>query len=165
MPTKAIIRQGEVSLIDTAVTDVTAIPLLEPGAQLMDESTRQAVRATATAQITAETLDDATVEALAGAFDPWIEGEAVAVGALRSHGGTVVECIQAHTTQADWTPDVTPALWKVHRTPGMTEWVAGISVEVGEEFTYEGTTYRVLQAHTTQVGWEPPNVPALWEAV
>src|ERR1700722_2038412 len=25
--------------------------------------------------------------------------------------------------------------------------------------------YKCLQAHTSQVGWEPPNVPALWQRV
>lgn len=120
---------------------------------------------TAAEKVKAETLDDDTVAALAYIFDPWKPGEAVQVGDVREWDGTAVECLQAHITQADWTPDVVPALWKVHRTPDMTEWAAGISVEVGEQFTYQGTTYEVLQAHTTQVGWEPPNVPALWSVV
>ncbi|WP_349290090.1 carbohydrate-binding protein [Thermoanaerobacterium thermosaccharolyticum] len=24
-------------------------------------------------------------------------------------------------------------------------------------------TYKCIQAHTSLVGWEPPNVPALWQ--
>jgi hypothetical protein len=35
---------------------------------------------------------------------------------------------------------------------------------VGEEVTYNGVTYKCRQSHTSQVGWEPPNVPALWLA-
>lgn len=31
--------------------------------------------------------------------------------------------------------------------------------------TFNGKTYRVLQAHTSLPGWEPPNVPALFELV
>ncbi|MFD0540014.1 carbohydrate-binding protein [Actinomadura luteofluorescens] len=31
--------------------------------------------------------------------------------------------------------------------------------------TYDGASYRCLQAHTAQPGWTPPNVPALWERV
>lgn len=31
----------------------------------------------------------------------------------RSYGGKVYKCRQAHTSQADWTPDKTPALWVV----------------------------------------------------
>ena len=29
------------------------------------------------------------------------------------YNGKLYKCVQAHTTQADWTPDVTPALWAV----------------------------------------------------
>lgn len=41
-------------------------------------------------------------------------------------------------------------------------WAAGLAVAVGGLYIYNGATYRVVQAHTTQPGWEPPNVPALW---
>ena len=41
-------------------------------------------------------------------------------------------------------------------------WKPGIRVEVDERYSYQGVTYTVVQAHTTQVGWEPPAVPALF---
>jgi len=31
--------------------------------------------------------------------------------------------------------------------------------------SYNGHNYQCLQAHTSLVGWEPPNVPALWQAL
>ena len=34
-------------------------------------------------------------------------------GDRRSYGGKVYKCRQAHTSQADWTPDKTPNLWSV----------------------------------------------------
>lgn len=43
----------------------------------------------------------------------WVAGETVSVGDKRYYNGVWYECITAHTTQSDWTPDVTPALWKV----------------------------------------------------
>ena len=46
--------------------------------------------------------------------------------------------------------------------PTATAWAAGQAVKVGDLRSYGGTVYRCLQAHTTQAGWEPPNVPALW---
>lgn len=46
--------------------------------------------------------------------------------------------------------------------PTVVPWTAGESVKVGDLRTYEGTVYRCTQAHTTQAGWEPPIVPALW---
>ena len=27
-------------------------------------------------------------------------------------GGTLYKCVQAHTSQSDWMPSATPALWK-----------------------------------------------------
>ncbi|MDA0638005.1 lytic polysaccharide monooxygenase [Nonomuraea sp. MCN248] len=55
------------------------------------------------------------------------------------------------------TPTVTPA-----SNPGGT-WKAGTAYAVGSTVTYGGATYRCIQAHTALTGWEPPNVPALWQ--
>ena len=43
----------------------------------------------------------------------WRSGEAVKVGDRRYYNGEWYVCLQAPTTQADWTPDVVPALWRV----------------------------------------------------
>ncbi|MFF0742261.1 carbohydrate-binding protein [Streptomyces sp. NPDC004111] len=48
--------------------------------------------------------------------------------------------------------------------PGGT-WAAGTVYAAGAQVTYGGATYRCLQGHQAQVGWEPSNVPALWERV
>lgn len=45
-------------------------------------------------------------------FDAWKNGETVAAGDRRSYAGMTYEAVQSHTTQADWRPDATPALWK-----------------------------------------------------
>lgn len=42
-------------------------------------------------------------------------------------------------------------------------WAVGTLYNAGDRVTYGGVTYRCLQAHTALTGWEPPNVPALWE--
>ena len=44
-------------------------------------------------------------------------------------------------------------------------WVANTSYERGVRVRYDGKLYRCEQAHTSQAGWEPPNVPALWTEV
>lgn len=41
-------------------------------------------------------------------------------------------------------------------------WQPNTFYAVNALVTYNGTTYQCRQAHTSQVGWEPPNVPALW---
>jgi len=103
---------------------------------------------------------------------PWVAGESVAMGDRRSYGDHNWMCIQNHTTQADWTPDTVPALWfKITPPPAAGEytvWDTGLQVSVGDQLWYpdvDTTLYRVLQSHTTQAGWTPPAVPALWEEV
>jgi len=44
-------------------------------------------------------------------------------------------------------------------------WAPGVAYAVGDTVTYNGVVYKCLQAHTSQTGWEPPNVPALWQAI
>ncbi len=36
---------------------------------------------------------------------------------------------------------------------------------VGDTVTYNGVTHQTIQAHTSQVGREPSNVPALWGTI
>ena len=40
-------------------------------------------------------------------------------------------------------------------------WEANTKYEVGDRRRHDGKVYKCLQAHTSQVGWEPPAVPAL----
>ncbi|NUS54246.1 MAG: hypothetical protein HOV66_05200, partial [Streptomycetaceae bacterium] len=44
-------------------------------------------------------------------------------------------------------------------------WVANHAYAAGDLVTYGGHTYKCLQPHTSLVGWEPPNVPALWQLI
>ena len=46
--------------------------------------------------------------------------------------------------------------------PSVREWAAGLGVAAGERIRYEGAVYVVVQAHTTQDGWRPDAVPALY---
>ncbi|MBO3741787.1 carbohydrate-binding protein [Actinoplanes flavus] len=44
-------------------------------------------------------------------------------------------------------------------------WTVGTRYEVGDLVTYNGTTYRCLQAHTAQIDWAPATTAALWQPV
>lgn len=41
-------------------------------------------------------------------------------------------------------------------------WQANKAYSANTVVSYQGKLYRCIQAHTSAVGWEPPNVPALW---
>jgi len=42
-------------------------------------------------------------------------------------------------------------------------WAPNVSYAVNDTVTYSGNSYKAIQPHTSLVGWEPPNVPALWQ--
>ena len=44
-------------------------------------------------------------------------------------------------------------------------WAAGIAYTAGYKVQHNGKLWRCRQAHTSQEGWEPENVPALWEEI
>jgi len=46
---------------------------------------------------------------------------------------------------------------------GAQPWAPNVSYKANDEVTYGGKTYVCRQAHTSLLGWEPSNVPALWQ--
>lgn len=54
----------------------------------------------------------------------------------RSYGSKVYKCRQAHTSQADWTPDKTPALWAVIDAEHAGTQADPIPASRGMEYTY-----------------------------
>ncbi|MCM3293189.1 glycosyl hydrolase family 18 protein [Paenibacillus sp. MER 180] len=46
---------------------------------------------------------------------------------------------------------------------GVQPWAPNVSYKATDEVTYGGKTYVCRQAHTSLLGWEPSNVPALWQ--
>ncbi|GGS29757.1 MULTISPECIES: putative Ig domain-containing protein [Actinokineospora] len=53
--------------------------------------------------------------------------------------------------------------WRVEPSGGETSWAPWTPYTAGATVTYEGVSYRCLQSHTSQPGWTPPVVPALWQ--
>lgn len=81
----------------------------------LEEKINRAKQLRKAAMIAAETLDDAKAAELPTLYPTWKSGEAVEVDDRRCYepDGKLYKCRQAHATQADWTPDKTPALWAV----------------------------------------------------
>ena len=61
----------------------------------------------------AVSLSDGEAATVPELITAWAYPVDYAEGDRRSYGGKVYKCRQAHTSQADWTPDKTPALWAV----------------------------------------------------
>ena len=93
----------------------------------------------------AVTLDDETALTGVELFPTWVVGKAYAVNDRTQYNGTLYKCIQAHTSQADWMPSATPALWKTVSLDEYPEWVqptgAHDAYNIGDKVTYNGQHY------------------------
>ena len=93
----------------------------------------------------AVTLDDETALTGVELFPAWVVGKAYAVNDRAQYNGTLYKCIQAHTSQADWMPSATPALWKTVSLDEYPEWVqptgAHDAYNIGDKVTYNGQHY------------------------
>lgn len=109
-------------------------------------------------------VTDEELLTMSAATPEWKPGMTLAVGDTVMHGGSMFVVIQAHTTQAGWEPGTaTQSLFRRVQQEGSTEWQPDTDYATGSECTYEGSAYTCLQGHTSQAGWEPPNVPSLWK--
>lgn len=89
-------------------------------------------------------------------------------GAVVAHEGRVWENV---TPANVWTPGTDTRLWKdvtktapaPAPTPAAAAWDGNSKAyKAGDHVTYKGATYRVIQPHTSQAGWTPDAVPALY---
>lgn len=62
-------------------------------------------------------------------YPQWEIDRSVQVDERYRYGNTLYKCVQAHTTQSDWTPDVTPALWMLVSLDEWPEWVQPTGVQ------------------------------------
>lgn len=66
-------------------------------------------------------IDDATAAENAAQFAEWDYPVAYKAGAIRLHAGRLYRCVQAHTSQENWTPDAAASLWAEIADPS-EEW-------------------------------------------
>ena len=92
-------------------------------------------------------------------------GQQVIIDNIYQYEGKAVICRQTHT-RMNFTPYETPALFSFYRdeTADML-WIPNEQVALNSERTYNSVKYKCIQAHMTLAGWEPPNVPSLWQII
>ena len=107
------------------------------------------------------------LSALVNVYPAYAVGAAYAIGALVAKGGELYEVIQAHTSQADWVPASTPALY-LRRTPAgvIPEWVQPTgshdAYALGDQVTFAGQVWESLIAANV---WSPTAYPAGWKLI
>lgn len=123
-------------------------------------------------QMFAATLTDEQAMEVATIYPVWETGRAYAVDDVVSYGTNGVgdpqlyRVVQAHTSQADWTPDSVPALYDAFGLDdtGYPVWSqptgAHDAYNAGDIVSYNGTLYRSLIDGNA---WSPDAYPAGWE--
>ena len=113
-------------------------------------------------------IDEITASENANLFLEWKTGVKYLANTLLQHEGLLYRVLQEHTSQADWTPDKTLALYKVLgiNENGILEWSRPISsVDAymkGDECMYNGVHKRSTIDHNV---WSPDEYPEGWEDV
>lgn len=106
-------------------------------------------------RLRASATDESALDAI-DLYPAWRTGTAYTMDERIRYGATLYRCVQSHTSQVDWTPDVTPALWTVVSLDEWPEWVQ----PTGAQDAYDlGAKVSHLDAHWTSDydnnTWEP----------
>jgi hypothetical protein len=82
----------------------------------------------------------------------YVRGDGVNAVVYQASNGHIIELALIGTTWV-WT-DLSAAV---------RPWVQSINFNIHERAVFNGKIFEARQTHTSQLGWEPPNVPALWQ--
>ena len=113
-------------------------------------------------------LTDEQAASVPALYSAWETGTAYNARDRRTYGGVLYKCLQAHTSQDDWTPDVAVSLWATVLIPDpdvIPDWVQPDSTNAymtGDKVRYNGVVYRSLIDNNV---WSPDAYPAGWEIV
>lgn len=122
-------------------------------------------------QMFAASLTDEQAMEVATIYDPWTVGKSYVVGDYLTYGENSVgdlqlyKVVQAHTSQADWTPDVVPSLFAAVGLDeqGYPVWSqptgAHDAYNKGDIVDYNGTLYQSLIDGNV---YSPDAYPAGW---
>lgn len=95
--------------------------------------------------LAAQSLDDTKAVEAQCLYPGFAVGVPYAAGDRVVYDGKLYKVLQAHTSQVDWTPDATPALWVAVSVDEWPEWVqpsgAHDAYNRGDKVSYNGKHY------------------------
>lgn len=115
-------------------------------------------------------LPDADAIEAAELFPAWAVGVVYSVGERVQYDGKLYKVVQAHTSQADWTPDKTPALFVEVAAPGeIPVWKqptgAQDAYNKGDKVWYPDANTTVYESVIDSNVWSPNDYPQGWKVV
>lgn len=105
----------------------------------------------------AQTLSDTDALAVKTLYPKWVAGQSYTVDYKLLYGGELYKVIQAHTSQADWTPDAVPALFaRIDEQHDGSRYDpipynGNMELYAGQYYSQLGVTYRCTRATGTAV--------------
>lgn len=102
-------------------------------------------------------LTDEQAQQVVGLYPAWVPNMAYTVGDRVKHNDILYRCVQAHTSQTDWEPDKTPALWASTAPDNVIpDWVQPIGSQdaymLGDKVRHKGSIWKSTLAGNV---WEP----------
>ena len=115
-------------------------------------------------------LSDEDAIAASKLFPTWKAGKAYEVGNRVAYDGKLYKVVQAHTSQSDWTPDKTPALFTEVAKPGeIPVWKqptgAQDAYNKGNKVWYPDVNTTVYESVIDSNVWSPNDYPQGWKVV
>ena len=109
------------------------------------ELSEKTAKVKAAQKVASTALDDATALEAMAIFDEWQTDTVYAVNDRIRYADKLYKCVQAHTSQDDWTPDITSALWVEVGIEEYPEWHqptgAHDAYNTGDKVSYNGKHY------------------------
>ena len=116
-----------------------------------------------------QVTDDIVALSIQEFYNIWEVGISYPVGRYVTHNDILYKVLTEHTSQASWTPDVSPSLFaEVLIDPSgetIPEWVQPDSTNaymIGDKVTFEGNVYESIIDNNI---WSPSAYPAGWKLV
>lgn len=103
-------------------------------------------------------IDPVTAAEHADLFAEWAYPVNYTLGQIRRYKGTLYKCVQAHTSQEDWTPDTAHSLWSLTADPSeeWPEWIQPIGAHdaysLGAKVSHKEKHWTSTVANNV---WEP----------
>lgn len=108
-------------------------------------------------------LDDASALNVLDLFVPWAPDTSYAINDRCKYENKLYKCVQAHTSQSIYPPDIIPALWTRISIEEWPEWIQPIGTQdaysEGDKVTHNGKHW--ISEYDANV-WEPGVFPQAW---
>ena len=130
-----------------------------------NELQQRTAKVKAAMSVASTALDDKTALNAIAIFPMWNTDSEYAVGNRVQHKNKLYKCVQAHTAQSGWSPDIIPALWAEVSVDEWPKWKqptgAHDAYNTGDKCSYNGRHYVCLingNVYTPDIyGWESVN--------